>query len=270
MAPVERVTAQQKRTTDSPFATDSDKFAERAATPGHAPGGSTSISFGDQTQGFAQRHVAPVHQMAPVERVTAQQMHTTDSPFATQDHSAAPRSPPAQMEGRAAYQSPGGSTSISFGDQTQGFAQRHVAPVHQMAPVERVTAQQMHSTDAPFDTHVAGGTRTASRAGGGLQNQNNTIGDVPSVKLYHAPGGSSSISFGDEPSQFTAPVAQPVAAQPAAAQPAVSAQDDVGKAPNRTASRNTGGLQNQNNTIGDVPSVKLHAPPGGASSISFG
>ena len=39
---------------------------------------------------------------------------------------------------------------------------------------------------------------------------------------------------------------------------------------NRTAARGTGGLQNCNNTIGDVPSVKLHAAPGGTSSLCFG
>jgi len=40
----------------------------------------------------------------------------------------------------------------------------------------------------------------------------------------------------------------------------------------RTASRGggAGGMQNVGNSIGDVPSVKLHAPPGGGSSISFG
>jgi len=40
----------------------------------------------------------------------------------------------------------------------------------------------------------------------------------------------------------------------------------------RTAQRapSQGGSQNVGNTIGDTPSVKLHAPPGGVSSISFG
>lgn len=42
----------------------------------------------------------------------------------------------------------------------------------------------------------------------------------------------------------------------------------------RTASRGTaggtGGMQNVGNTLGDIPSVKLHAPPGGVSQIAFG
>jgi hypothetical protein len=48
--------------------------------------------------------------------------------------------------------------------------------------------------------------------------------------------------------------------------------DVGGKPAARTASRGAsqGGSQNVGNTIGSVPSVKLHAPPGGASSISFG
>jgi len=41
------------------------------------------------------------------------------------------------------------------------------------------------------------------------------------------------------------------------------------KAPERTANRGggSGGMQNVGNSIGDIPSVKLYAPPGGASSF---
>merc|ERR1719305_1150232 len=42
-----------------------------------------------------------------------------------------------------------------------------------------------------------------------------------------------------------------------------------GPAPSRTAQYNKKG-DTCANVLGDVPSVKLHAPPGGSSSISFG
>jgi len=184
----------------------------------HAPGGTSSISFGDEVSQFA-----PQARQAP-----------QSAPFATQD---------------------------------QGFTQRNVAAAPQMENVNRVTAQQFHNAQSPFATDApqAGGTRTASRGAGGLQNCDNHIGDVPSVKLHHNPGGSSTISFGcdDNSSQFErAPGLGPPVS--------FVAPQASGVPVNRTASRNTGGLQNVGNTIGDVPSVKLHAPPGGASTISFG
>ena len=45
-----------------------------------------------------------------------------------------------------------------------------------------------------------------------------------------------------------------------------------GKPPQRTASRGVGagGMQNVGNSIGEIPSVKLHAPPGSASQVMFG
>jgi SPIRAL1-like protein len=39
---------------------------------------------------------------------------------------------------------------------------------------------------------------------------------------------------------------------------------------NRSSAGGTGGMQNVGNSIGDIPSVKLHAPPGGQSQIAFG
>merc|ERR1712227_1188806 len=71
---------------------------------------------------------------------------------------------------------------------------------------------------------------------------------------------------------------QPVMMEPMAQQPVMheapaSMQPLDGQdAPKRTASRGggAGGMQNVGNSIGDIPSVKLHAPPGGSSSISFG
>ena len=40
----------------------------------------------------------------------------------------------------------------------------------------------------------------------------------------------------------------------------------------RTANRGggAGGMQNVGNSIGDIPSVRLHAPPGGTSQVMFG
>jgi len=113
----------------------------------------------------------------------------------------------------------------------------------------------------------------------------NTIGSVPSVKVHHAPGGHSSISFGDDSApdnRFAAPAPAPQAPQVVQASPAapVSAPFDTSYDPaqdfsthkSRTANRasGAGALQNTGNTIGDVPSVKLHHAPGGNSSICFG
>jgi len=205
------------------------------------------------------------------------------------------------------YAPPGGSSSICFGgDAGPAPVQRQApaqAPMYQQpAPVQQAAPVYQQPAPAAYDPYSGGGGggghRTASRgaAQGGSQNTGNTIGDVPSVRLYAPPGGSSSISFGGEPApapvQRQAPVQQyqpppqqyqpaPAAYQPAPAayQPAPAANtglgfnDGVGSSNGgRTASRGAaqGGSQNTGNTIGSIPSVKLHAPPGGASSISFG
>ena len=158
--------------------------------------------------------------------------------------------------------------------------------------------------------------------------------DIPSVRLYAPPGGTSSISFGGDAPAAPAPVqAAPVPQQQYLAPP-VQAAAPVQAAPvqqqqpyglgapqgglGSTASRAPcqGGSQNVGNSIGvsvcspsvrhcvdfyerlrqntasawwisgshrvlfflsliflsrqDTPSVKLHAPPGGRSQISFG
>jgi len=204
------------------------------------------------------------------------------------------------------YAPPGGASSISFGGgepvhaplktiQPQAPPAPAPAPVYAAAPAPAAYAAPA-APAAPaqghFDVGAKSSGRTACRAPaqGGSQNVGNTIGDVPSVKLHAPPGGSSSICFGGgydapparaAPAPAPAPVAPPApvyAAPVAAAAPAPMAApastgfEVGGKPPARTAARACaqGGSQNVGNTIGDVPSVKLHAPPGGSSSISFG
>eukprot|EP00658_Telonema_sp_P-2_P009494 TRINITY_DN1354_c0_g1_i2.p1 TRINITY_DN1354_c0_g1~~TRINITY_DN1354_c0_g1_i2.p1 ORF type:complete len:258 (+),score=29.22 TRINITY_DN1354_c0_g1_i2:390-1163(+) len=220
---------------DTPFATQTAGFAQRQLEPApqlqqktihaHAPGGNATISFGDNSEGFAQREVEPAPAMVPVTRAKAQDHHSFDAPFAIQ--TAGPDTPvtshtpglarldtpfATQTAGFAQRQlepapqlqqktihahAPGGNATISIGDNSEGFAQREVEPAPVMAQVHRVTAKQYHSSDAPFANHQGPKLgRTANRNTGGLQNQGNTIGDVPSVKLHAPPGGTSSISFG--------------------------------------------------------------------------
>ena len=106
-----------------------------------------------------------------------------------------------------------------FGDRV-GSNTRYSAPAaapQYSAPPASYAPQQNRAT--PFDNSYSApmaeanpGNRTAARGTGGLQNCNNTIGvmpsslcvnlsfpnqDVPSVKLHAAPGGTSSLGFGD-------------------------------------------------------------------------
>ena len=114
--------------------------------------------------------------------------------------------------------------------------------------------------------------RTANRAGGagGMQNVGNSIGDVPSVRLYAPPGGGSSFTAaGGATMAMLGGGPDPA---PTAYQTSSSAAPIDAEGPIRTASRGVGagGMQNVGNSIGEIPSVKLHAPPGGASQVMFG
>eukprot|EP00656_Telonema_subtile_P029151 TRINITY_DN3215_c0_g2_i1.p1 TRINITY_DN3215_c0_g2~~TRINITY_DN3215_c0_g2_i1.p1 ORF type:complete len:411 (-),score=103.33 TRINITY_DN3215_c0_g2_i1:253-1485(-) len=125
------------------------------------------------------------------------------------------------------------------------------APVvqQQTAPAQVYQAPAQAVQQAPFATAPTGMART--QCVGGVAE--NSIGDIPSVKLHHAPGGSSSLTSGgatmaslggmDSSVQYTEP-----------------------EGPTRT--RCTGGTAQ--NAIGSVPSVKVHAAPGGGSSINLG
>lgn len=172
---------------------EDDGKVDSAAPVGRAPGGDSTLSFGDDT-GFTPRYIAPAPEMQPVVRATAAQHHTSESPFAVGNQTAVV-APTVRSS-----QAPGGSSTLSFGDDGQGFAQRYVAPAPVMAPVERATALQQHKSESPFDSSYVEEakpepTRTAG-AGVAGSTCDNTIGDVPSVKLHAPPGGASSISFG--------------------------------------------------------------------------
>lgn len=96
------------------------------------------------------------------------------------------------------------------------------------------------------------------------QNVGNFLTDRPSSRVLAAPGGGSSIVFGsDEP-----PVRQPIRSSrgPGALAPG-SGSADHGFATNNYA-RPEG--QNVGNFLTDRKAVKVAAPPGGASQITFG
>lgn len=144
------------------------------------------------------------------------------------------------------------------------------APVQQMAMPAMPDAPVMDN--GMFEAPV-GGSRTANRGGGagGMQNVGNTIGEVPSVKLHAPPGGAS--AFGSTGATMAmlggGPDPTPVNHSAAMQQPGVGGEGPIRTA-NRSSAGGTHGAQNVGNSIGDIPSVKLHAPPGGATSVSFG
>lgn len=117
------------------------------------------------------------------------------------------------------------------------------------------------------------------------QNCGNFLTDRPSSRVLAAPGGGSSIVFGDDAgSTIPAPAAvramppTPVAAPIAAAAVAVSAAP-AAPAPGSLAAIGGGNAsnnysrpdgQNCGNFLTDRKTVKVAAPPGGASQITFG
>jgi SPIRAL1-like protein len=101
-----------------------------------------------------------------------------------------------------------------------------------------------------------------SRAEG--QNVGNFLTDRPSSRVLAAPGGQSSIVFGTEGD--SAPV-QRATGRARVAPPGSLGGGDSGFATNNYA-RPDG--QNVGNFLTDRKAVKVHAPPGGASQITFG
>ena len=114
-------------------------------------------------------------------------------------------------------------------------------------------------------------------ANGADQNCGNVITDRPSTRVHAPPGGASQISLGGEPTSYPAPAARaPTAQEQDRAENARSnVTSNIFGAPSnaRSGSSNAfanGADQNCGNVITDRPSTRLHAPPGGKSSISFG
>jgi hypothetical protein len=115
---------------------------------------------------------------------------------------------------------------------------QYTAPQHQepLAPPQ----QQSFESSQASRTHCVGGVA------------DNTIGEIPSVKLHAAPGGGSTMA----------------GCAGGATMAALGGMDSSYDPNAATRTRCTGGTAD--NTIGAVPSVKVHHAPGGVSSISIG
>lgn len=96
------------------------------------------------------------------------------------------------------------------------------------------------------------------------QNVGNFLTDRPSSRVMQAPGGQSSIVFGTEGDSA------PVQRQTGRAR--VPAPGSLGGADGGFATNNYARPEGQNvgNFLTDRKSTKVHAPPGGASQITFG
>eukprot|EP00755_Sulcionema_specki_P008904 Sspe_Gene.42188::Locus_20472_Transcript_1_1_Confidence_1.000_Length_454::g.42188::m.42188/K18635/SPR1; protein SPIRAL1 and related proteins len=108
-------------------------------------------------------------------------------------------------------------------------------------------------------------------------NRGQYMGDKRSTRVVAAPGGQSSISLGwdtEEPRKQPAPSRQPqqqatpprTSQDPAMGPPAQSSPEKRGQSSNVWASNSN---QNCGNVITDRPTTRIHAPPGGKSSIVF-
>ena len=135
------------------------------------------------------------------------------------------------------------------------------------------------------------GTPTTTRissnayATGSNQNAGNFITDRPTTRVHAPPGGRSQISFGSVMAPDRAithsgmtrdallslknkKVAKPVTQSTVA--PKVSASNNTTTARISSNAYATGSNQNSGNFITDRPTTRVHAPPGGKSSIMFG
>merc|ERR1712028_253378 len=119
----------------------------------------------------------------------------------------------------------GGESSISFGGDGAPVAPALASGRAQFAAANQSSLIFDDSVPAPAATRTAGGGVSGSTCG-------NTIGSIPSVKVHHAPGGGSSICFGDDTSTPAPVVAAPVAALLSSPQPE---DPSIGRSSNRTA-----------------------------------
>jgi hypothetical protein len=132
------------------------------------------------------------------------------------------------------------------------------APQAMVAPAQPAPAQptMVAQPAANYSGIEIGGTTTGmarTQCVGGVAD--NSIGDIPSVKVHHAPGGSSSLTTGG-------------ATMASLGGMDASAVQNFTQEAEPTRTRCTGGTAS--NAIGSVPSVRVHAAPGGSSSISLG
>lgn len=130
------------------------------------------------------------------------------------------------------------------------------------------------SGEAIANTEVQAGITTGDVEGGNArnnyvrpegQNVGNFLTDRPSSRVLAAPGGNSSIVFGDEPA---APVQRSTGRARVPA-PGSLAADNTGTNYATNNYARPGG-QNVGNFLTDRKAVRVHAPPGGASQITFG
>lgn len=145
-------------------------------------------------------------------------------------------------------------------------------------------------------------------ASGVSQNSGNFLTEKPTTRIHAPPGGASSITFGDDSAVVAPPVSKPqqqslvlgTPTQPATPESTESVEDNVAPipmmelppapssaveegveekavvpppAPATVISSNayaSGSNQNSGNFMTGRPTTRVRAPPGGASSITFG
>ena len=197
------------------------------------------------------------------------------------------------------YAPPGGRSSISFGDDGGGAGHRFETSAQAAGGGHRERHEpRQYAPPASGDAYAHGGNAATRKnssnayANGANQNCGNVITDRSSTRLHAPPGGGSSWSIGWA-GEAAAPA--PRASAPAARggyqqdrgggyqedrgggyQPAPYREpraDDYAYGANARKGSNAfanGANQNCGNVITDRSSTRLHAPPGGHSSITFG